>query len=181
MYRMLLISCDCDPPSTTNRSTNRKLILNRIYGSLEKDYESESVTCHVASRLNNNVRHVNSVLISGHPVPPKPLAPLIEQIKDINGNVHDIRQVVFILPSIPIPFLLGLQTQRALHFDIGLEEQIGCHCSTSRFRGYVYTVATWARTKRNESTSHVHGSNTGKNEREREHTTRKTLYNVIRF
>ena len=99
--------------------------------------------------------NINRFRFAGHPVPPKLLACLIAKIKDINRNVHDIRQVVFILPSIPIPFLLGLQTQRALHFDVCLLEQNGSHCSTSRFRGYMYTVATRARTKGNENTPHV--------------------------
>ena len=64
---------------------------------------------------------------AGHPVLPKHIACLIAKVTDINGNTHLLRQVVFILPSTPIPFLLGLQTHRSLGFDLCLRVQNGSH------------------------------------------------------
>ena len=64
---------------------------------------------------------------AGNPVPPQQLACLLAKIIDINGKTNYLRQVVFILPWIPFPFLLGLQTQRALRFDLCLRQESGSH------------------------------------------------------
>lgn len=62
-----------------------------------------------------------------HPFPSTLLAGLTERITDSKGNAHFIRQVTFILPSIPIPFLVGLQTQKGLDLDICRSKQNGIY------------------------------------------------------
>ena len=64
---------------------------------------------------------------AGHPVQPKYLACMICKLKDNDGKENFLRQVVFVLPTIPIPFLTGLQVQRSLGFDICLRREAGSH------------------------------------------------------
>ena len=74
---------------------------------------------------------------ASHPIAPNYLACLVAKISDINGNHHYLRQVVFVLPSVPIPFLLGLQTQRSLGFDLCLRQQNGSHVCVSNWNATV--------------------------------------------
>ena len=70
---------------------------------------------------------------AGHPVAPKYIACLLCKLKDINGNFHLFRQSVYVLPSLPIPFLLGLQVQRSLGFDICLRVEKGSHIKIQKW------------------------------------------------
>ena len=47
---------------------------------------------------------------------------LIATVCDIRGQQHYLRMFTFALPDTPIPFLVGLQTQRSLGFDVCLRE-----------------------------------------------------------
>ena len=64
---------------------------------------------------------------AGHPASPEYVACLIAKIVDMTGNEHLFRQVVFVVPDVPIPFLTGLQVQRSLGFDVCLREEEGSH------------------------------------------------------
>ena len=82
---------------------------------------------------------------AGHAVYPKYLACLICKVKDVNGNDHILRQVVFVLPTLPIPFLTGLQVQRSLGVDLCLRLEKGSHIR----------IQTWNTTIPLHVTSHL--------------------------
>ena len=70
---------------------------------------------------------------AGQPVHPKYIACLLSKVRDINGAEHLFRQVVFILPPLPIPFLTGLQVQRSLGFDLCLREGKGSYIKIQKW------------------------------------------------
>ena len=55
---------------------------------------------------------------AGHPIHAIYAVCLIAELTNSSGNVHLFRQVAFVLPPTPIPFLVGLQIQRTLSFDL---------------------------------------------------------------
>ena len=74
--------------------------------------------------LPNSIRPFR---FAGQQVKPLYLACLVCLITDIKGKQHVFRQAAFVLPSTPIPFLVGLPTQRQLAFNINLREQNNSH------------------------------------------------------
>ena len=74
---------------------------------------------------------------AGHPVTPKFIACLLAKVLDMTGNEHLFRQVVFVLPDVPIPFLTGLQVQRSLGFDVCLREEEGSHIRVNAWNSSV--------------------------------------------
>ena len=70
---------------------------------------------------------------AGQHVKPLYAACLVAEVTDIHGKPYIFRQVAFVLPPTPIPFLIGLQTSRTLAFDIHLREGNNSHLTITRW------------------------------------------------
>ena len=57
--------------------------------------------------------HVQPFRFAGNSISAKFGVCLIAKVRDIKGNQYFLRMFVFALPDTPIPFLVGLQTQRS--------------------------------------------------------------------
>ena len=80
--------------------------------------------------LPNDIRPFR---FAGQPVRPLHASCLVCEITSISGKVYIFRQVVFVLPPTPIPFLVGLQTARKLAFNINLRENDASHLTITKW------------------------------------------------
>ena len=64
---------------------------------------------------------------AGHPIHTMYAVCLIAELTDSSGKVHLFRQVTFVLPDTPIPFLVGLQIKGTLSFDLCLRVNTDSH------------------------------------------------------
>jgi len=78
-------------------------------------------------------QNVKPFRFAGTSVPALHAACLIGKVTNTRGNTHILRQVVFVLPPTPIPFLVGLQTSRSHSFDICLRQGNSSHLKVNKW------------------------------------------------